>query len=146
MTTAARCVAGALAAALTAGCSSRGVDTLASKLLWATNWMKITRQTERRVEYVHEQPGKYWIIALPANSRLFQLGNTGIPSTVIAIVEDCARDGKPILALIEEQSAQCAYPAYPEPLNPVLVAKESGQTTTVTLVRSDQGVRIAKRE
>ena len=135
-----------LAALVGSGCASSGVDDLAGQLLWATNWMNITRQSVRRVEFEPEQPAKYWIIALPANSTLFQLGNTGIPQAVVAVVEDCARGGKPILALVQEQSAQCAYPAYPEALNPLLVAKEAGQKTSITLMRGDAGVRVVKME
>jgi hypothetical protein len=140
-------VAAALAVLLLASaCSSSGVDRLAGQLLWASNWMNATRQSERRVEYTPETPVRYWIIALPPNSSLFQLGNIGIPQTVVAVVEDCARGGKPILALILEQHAQCVYPAYPEALNPLLVAKEAGQPTAFTLMRSDAGVRIVKME
>jgi hypothetical protein len=130
----------------TAACSSSGVDKLASRLVWAANWMSVTRQAERRVEYTPEAPARYWIIALPPNSSLFRLGNIGIPQTVVAVVEDCARGGKPILALIQEQNAQCVYPAYPEALNPLLVAKEPGQQTVFTLVRGHAGVRIVKIE
>jgi hypothetical protein len=135
-----------LSAMLTGACASSGVDKLASQLLWATNWMSVTRAAETRVEYKPEQLVRYWIIALPPNSTLFQLGNIGIPQTVVAVVEDCARGGKPILVLIEEQTAQCVYPAYPEALNPLLVAKEPGQPTVFTLVRGDAGVRIVKIE
>jgi hypothetical protein len=108
--------------------------------------MNVTRQSERQVEYTHHNQTRYWIIALPPNSSLFQFGNTGIPQAVVAVVEDCARGGKPILALIEEQAAQCVYPAYPEALNAIVVPKEAGQPTRITLVRGDAGVRILRMD
>ena len=67
----------------------------------------------------------------------------------VTTLEGLGTAGKPHplqKAFIEEQAAQCVYPAYPEALNAIVVPKEAGQPTRITLVRGDAGVRILRMD
>jgi hypothetical protein len=86
------------------------------------------------------------VIAASSSRALPDLREHGVPQPVATFVEKCAANGEPLVAVLEHGKWDCIYPAFPEPSDVFIVAKEAGEKTVVTLRKTERGIRIVAIE
>jgi hypothetical protein len=128
-------------------CSTdQGAAGLSDRLEAAANRMTLLNERVRTVDYSHFRDEAYWIAFLPSGMSPDILVAKGVPLSKRASTVGCTSDNSAVIILADATGTQCVTHDRISIASLVLLKKNAGQESSITITLDADGYHLTKAE
>ena len=124
----------------------RGAAGSSDRLESAANSLTLLNERARTVDYSHFRDQAYWIAFLPAAMSPDILVAKGVPLSKRASADGCTSASSPVIIVADATGAQCVTHDRIPVSSVVMIKKDAGEKSSITITLDATGYHLIKVE